>query len=821
MSVAFVALTAGARHLTPDEALARVHQPSNASFGAMKRAAAVNMELVYPVEYKSEARAYVFAAGTDGYMVLSADDCVPALLGYSDNGIFDANNMPENMRAWLDGYARQIAWASEHGAVMNNAAEAVVKQRPEVAPKLTTKWNQDNPYWLKCPKVGARYCYTGCVATAMAQVMNWHKWPEQPTGSVTYVCRGMGTLSVDYSTMKFEWDKMLDEYSASSPDENKNAVATLMMACGYGANMYYTTEGSGASSYIAGQAMINNFGYDKSLSLQQRQWYGIEEWDDLVYDELTQFGPVYYDGTGTGGGHAFVCDGYSASDGLFHFNWGWSGMSDGYFRLSALNPGEQGAGGVSPGYNWEQSIMRGLRKAQPDSEHTYVFAPYMGLRSPMTDYEYVELGKQFTMLGYDTSDGFCNYSLVDLTGVTFGAHFKNKQTGESVYVPSDNLANIDMPAYTRRQIIRIPMPTDFPEGLYELRPTCRVGEQGSWLEMKENPMCMNYFDVRVEDGRMYMSMTDAAARVVIDELVTPEYFTSGSPFSVRAAVENIGTADFNGLVRAVFVSYDEATKKVNIEAQGDVYELTVKAGSSVTMDYTSSIVKGELVDGEYYLCFGNANTGEIVSDFYEAKVGNRYGQLKMSYYNFTIASKDFVDRDRMQITAEVSCTEGMYNGPVVMAISTSRRDFKPEWVLASKDDYEFTAVESKPVEINGVFPDGELGMTYYALLGYPDGAGSYVMMADNPISFTVGESSGVDDLRVRDDVDVRYDSASGMAVVTGADDTVGLQVVSVSGAVVAVAKGACVDMSALPAGVYVVLVRESSGCSSAVKLVKP
>ena len=819
LSLVMSGLAVESKQLTPDQALMRVtgeQQPG------MMYAAGLKPDLAYSVEYGQQPRAYVFNNGAGGFMVVSADDCVPALLGYSDGGRFDEAEMPDNFRAWLDEYARQITWAAANN--MADLQAAPVKQRAEVAPKLTTLWDQGNPYNIKCPKVGSKYCYTGCVATAMAQVMNWHKWPEQPTGSTSYFCRGIGTLELDYSTVKFEWDKMLDTYSYNSPAENKDAVATLMMACGYGAQMQYGTDSSGANCYVACRALIDKFGYDRAMSLQQRQWYGIEEWADLVYDELTTNGPVYYDGLGSGGGHAFVCDGYSATDGLFHFNWGWSGMSNGYYRLSVLNPSEQGAGGVSLGYNWDQAIIRGLRKAEKDSDLTVQFAPRGGLRCPHVGDEGVAFGGFFTLLGYETGDGFVNYSVYDLEDVYFGAEFKNASDGESFYVECNNqTGGIAAKAYyVNITVIRIPVP-EMNEGFYEIRPVVKVGKDGKWMKMRENTAFRNFVNGRVENGRLYLSMGMQEAYIRVDEISGPEYFTTSGPLTLDFTVKNNGTADYYGQVCAMFMTYDEKLNNLKLVDWGGRHELEIPAGDSAVVNYSSTATQGYLVDGEYLLGIGNNVTGELISDLVVAKVGNRYGQLRMTYLNFVMDSQSYVDRDRMHMTADVTCSEGMYNGPMGIAVSTSRRNFKPEWILLSDHDYEFTAVETKPVDFTVAFPQGQIGETYYGILCYPDpqAEGGCRLLAEYPLSFTVGESSGVDDLLVQDGVDVHYDAATGMAVVTGVDGAAGLKVVSASGSVVAYAEGMSVDMSALPAGVYVVLAHDAAGRSHAVKLVKP
>lgn len=186
---------------------------------------------------------------------------------------------------------------------------------------------------------------TGCVATAMAQVINYHKYPEKGIGSNSYTTTTSGlSVSFNFGATTFDWDNMADIYSLSSTAEQKTAVATLMKACGVSVNMDYGTGASGAMSAFVPAALVNYFGYDKATAYRERIWFSGQEWEDLVYNELATVGPVYYGGTtARNEGHAFVCDGYRA-DGFFHINWGWGGQSNGYFRLSALDPSSHGIG---------------------------------------------------------------------------------------------------------------------------------------------------------------------------------------------------------------------------------------------------------------------------------------------------------------------------------------------------------------------------------------------------------------------------------------------------------------------------------------------
>lgn len=307
--------------------------------------------------------AYVMSApGVQGYMVLSADDIAAPLLGYSDSGTFDADNMPEAMAWWLEEYARQIEYAASKGAspYVPRAARA---DREAIAPMTATKWDQASPYNDLCPKEGAQRTYTGCVATSMAQIAKYWQYPEKGKGNIRYTASTLGkTLSLNFSNITFDWKNMKDDYSMGYTEEEGNAVATLMRACGYAVKMNYSTSASAALALNIADGMIKYLDYDPHASYELRSFYPASQWEEMIYDNLKNVGPIPYGGTSmTGGGHSFVCDGYDGN-GYFHFNWGWSGMSDGYFLLDALNPESLGiGGGMGGGYNFSQDAVLGLQ----------------------------------------------------------------------------------------------------------------------------------------------------------------------------------------------------------------------------------------------------------------------------------------------------------------------------------------------------------------------------------------------------------------------------------------------------------------------------
>ena len=324
---------------------------------------------------------YVFnVADNGGFVIVSNDDATRPILGFSDNGHIDADNMPDNMRAWLQGYADEIAWLQKQPAQSRQSARSRAPRQVgshstnAIEPLLgETKWNQGSPYNGLCPKIGNSTCVTGCVATAMAQVMYYTETKADNSSTVTTAAIpsyswNSTTLGPIAAGSTINWAHMTPTYNNNSTDQAKTAVATLMKFCGYSVGMNYGTGGSSANVYNVAGALKNYFGYNnETTQYVSRSYYSYANWIDLIYNELDQGRPVVYGGQSTGGGHAFVCDGYKYENNtdFFSINWGWGGSSDGYFQLSVLYPYEQGIGGSTStdGYHYGQDAIVGIQKA--------------------------------------------------------------------------------------------------------------------------------------------------------------------------------------------------------------------------------------------------------------------------------------------------------------------------------------------------------------------------------------------------------------------------------------------------------------------------
>lgn len=348
--------------LTPQEALLRAVDGQTA-VGQMRRSAPAAQPQFVAVINDAEGNPAIYHytySGTEGFMLLPADDAVTPVLGYSETNRFaPLSELSPSMQSWLDYYAGQISDARTLGLPKYKAPATRAGEKAAIGPLLTTSWNQTAPYNNMCPAVGGRNSVTGCVATAMAQVMKYWEYPTQGQGSINYTTSA-GNLSMDFSATTFDWANMRDSYGGSYSATAARAVATLMKACGYSVQMDYSPWESGAYSKDIPSALIKYFGYDQGVRKQDRSAISSQSaWDDLVYDELLKTGPVIYDGRSSSGGHCFVCDGYDGN-GLFHINWGWGGLSDGYFELNELTPGEIGTGGHYGGYNINQDVILGI-----------------------------------------------------------------------------------------------------------------------------------------------------------------------------------------------------------------------------------------------------------------------------------------------------------------------------------------------------------------------------------------------------------------------------------------------------------------------------
>ena len=310
---------------------------------------------------RGDAAFYIFNT-PNGFVIVSADDCVTPILGYSEEGQFDTENIPIQLQDYLHGFKEQIQYGIENHVDDETIARQWVfvtttgrlnenRDGEVVKPLISAMWNQDCYYNAMCPEDEngtCGHCVTGCVATAMAQIMHYWGYPSRGTGSHTYTPNGYPQQSVNFGETTYDWVNMTDQLTETSTQAEVDAISTLLWHCGVAVNMGYDPYGSGTAPDSPIYALTTYFDYADDMHWESKQ--DDDSWISLLKADLNLGRPIYYGGTNTNNvGHAFVCDGYDVNN-RFHFNWGWGGSSNGYFALNAIDYyyGQQAIIGLHP-----------------------------------------------------------------------------------------------------------------------------------------------------------------------------------------------------------------------------------------------------------------------------------------------------------------------------------------------------------------------------------------------------------------------------------------------------------------------------------------
>lgn len=523
-----------------------------------------------------------------GFIIVAADDRAAAnVLGYADSGTFSEEHMPENMRWWIEQYDRQVAAAASQQGLTVKTARA---SRKAIAPMVTTQWDQDAPYNGQCPTIGTKNCLTGCVATAMAQLMNYHKWPAKGTGSKSYTwnytqdgTQKSKTLSANFANSTYDWDHMTDTYGSSSTTAEKNAVAKLMSDVGISVDMKYGLTLSSTSDAGVGTALHDYFGYKSNISIPTRDYLSASEWEDLVYAELAASRPCLYAGSNINGnvGHAFVCDGYA--DGYFHFNWGWSGEGDGYFLLTALDPQSQGNGGTGTDFNYSQSLTAGIAKEAIDNALMLVADTLYINQKNCSRATTVTIGLK----------EFYNLSL-SVQNLTPGLRVENASTGESTYIKSGStISKLDfLWGYTSYSYAVAMNSIPAGSGSYRLYPAVYDNNSGAWSDVHVKTTApARYITLAASESSLRFSDVKTA-KLSATGLSCDDKIPTSYVLPVTATIHNSG-GDYVGEVRACLLTS----------------ESEIIAG-------TSDFIYADMADGESAECTFQLATPETEGTYY-------------------------------------------------------------------------------------------------------------------------------------------------------------------------------------------------------------
>ena len=429
---------------------------------------------------------YVFNA-TRGYVIVAGDDRVPAVLGYSDQGTFDHDNVPEALQELLDGYAAQIE-AIAQGATpvkMRSSGHAI-------SPLVKSSWSQNAPYNTMLPILSnGNQAVAGCVATAMAQVMYHWKWPARPTTTIPeYTTQNLGIYMPALEPVDFNWEAMQDTYLDNDTEsDGAKAAAQLTLYCAQSVKMNFLYTTSGANTTLIPAAMASYFGYKASAHCEYRENFTTQGWADLLYSELNEGRPVIYSGSKKSSGHAFICDGYNG-EGMFHINWGWNGMSNGYYVLEVLNPDAQGTGSASEayGYIYKQYIVAGIEPGEGVNEFA-ITAGNVALNDAVTTRTSSDASFKATVSG-----GFFNYTSQTLSAsIGWGLYQENDLV--SVLYQS-NVAQLQPNYVIRTNNQQLSFGSGITSGTYRIVPIYSELYDSNWRPCKGADV--NYIEVTID-----------------------------------------------------------------------------------------------------------------------------------------------------------------------------------------------------------------------------------------------------------------------------------------------------------------------------------
>ena len=538
----------------------------------------------------ANASFYIFnATGNQGFVIVSGDDRTTPVLGYVDNGNFDPNNIPANMKAWLEGYEEQISMLDEMGITATyNESFTVRPTRNSISPMITSHWDQGAPYWEHCPEfmdidengdtVG-ELAYTGCVAVSMSQILNYYKSPLRctqiiPSYLVTYYWQEeYGAFDTEpLDPIFFDWDNMRDNYTGAETQAEKDAVAWLMLYAGCAAQMQYGVNASSTSDPYIPTALNEYFNYDAKLVY--RSDYEQAEWEDMIYNELVEGRPLIYNGrAGSGGGHSFVCDGYAYGD-LFHINWGWGGLGDGYFVLSVLNPYAGGIGSTTSleGYNIDQTAVIGI---QPGYSGTPVEVDHR-----LTVFNMYYTGTSSFERSDDGNFKLNKRRYIKVTGEDHIDDGTKYLRGIALYDSNDNFIDIIAQTYYAAGYLSItdswpdtqssvtyPFGNGLPNGSYKIKPVCSLPGTNEWQPMIES----DRFYVEATINGDWVTMTN---HPIVDLQSMNFEFTGGEKVGLaeqcHVTVKNNSADRFSGKLylyvdNEQFDEYSEFTTVVEAE----------------------------------------------------------------------------------------------------------------------------------------------------------------------------------------------------------------------------------------------------------------
>lgn len=710
---------------------------------------AVSGDLLGGGSTRAEATApafYIYNNGESAYVIVSGDDRMKPVLGYSDKGAFATENLPENLLAWLTIYQEtylELKYKEE------KTAEPILMMQASFPASVTPllkdiSWNQSAPYNDVCPLVNGKRSVTGCVATAMAMILKYHECPVRGKGTHTYTHNG-NQYSFNYGNTAFDWGNMLPQYiSGNYTVAQANAVAQLMYACGVAVDMQYSPSASGAYSSSVPQALIDYFGYDANMGFVYRSYFTSAEWMNMIKTELSGGRPIYYSASSEEVGHAFVFDGYDAQD-MVHVNWGWGGSNNGYFEVASLNPSSPGIGGgtsAGGGFVFNQGMVTGLQAPSASSKYTSFFS-----------LSKLAISKKSFLKG-----GAFNATVTDL--VNRSTLFKGGQLGLIAEKAGKQtvlkaLSMSECPTGSVCQVVTFSnaaVPTSLEDGVYTLYVGTKDARESSWSRARGELGSETMFTLVISGNQCTVTLFERLSleKDLSGKVVPLHNLYNGHKGSFRMTLSNTNADnEFYGLLGVLFVTAGEKQQAVAWVGYTQLGLLPGTINKEI-------IISGELVDfpatavnipvGEYYICPGVGWGGyvyDIGNEWVKVEVRENGGSTTLNAANARLENNRLEVGDRLRLLADFSLsgTGNAYSGRLMAAIfepgATSTSNLHYAHVFVEKGvPYEFV-LDIDPMLVNTG--------THKVALYQPSSSGTYINPPLCILNFAVSAPTGIEE----------------------------------------------------------------------------
>ena len=592
------------------------------------------------------------------FVIVSADERMYTILGYSDNGVFDVDSVPEGLLEIAAGYNQAYEFLLSQNEPLNIHARA---SRKVVEPMVKTQWHQVYPYNAECP-IDPRYEQyadndgfafgisirgaTGCVATAMAQVMTYHKYPACGHGAISYNTRSLNIpQSMDFSTMPFDWDNMAETYvDENYSDIQKDAVARLMHVCGNSVIMDYTLGSSGAQNPNLAYALIHYFDYNPNIRTYAKNYFSSTEWEDIIHTDLENGRPIIYTGQGQNGGHAFVLDGCDA-EGKYHINWGYNGMYDGYFELTALDIDDSN-------YNLDQEMICNITPQQIGEGEDMFFAESYAQGDGVAN----------NMVGSRTSAQITNIYCYSVNANTYDTKFDG-EVGIGLFDANRNFiksltkADTYMNAYTGWSNKSFYFTYDratFSEGMkFNIAPYAKAKNSSKPTFIRTTYGVKDAYNVEVKDGQILVRLGWLDVPVTPTSIILGNYKASAFNFSSTREDWDVQLSQLEGNDTIWFSNIDPIGYKGST-----VYGIVENDGSQIRIPTTQALSENRSLynyssTGDIIVYVSSQDSTMLISDTWgiveHGTTGDNATQKELTKYSSTILRYSPVTLDVVEV----------------------------------------------------------------------------------------------------------------------------------------------------------------------------